>query len=278
MFEKKVQEGEVIIKEGKEGDNFYTIEDGVFIAKKGGKDVFTYQGKGSFGEPALMSNSPRQATVVAQSEGTLWGVDRLTFRNIIVVSTMRKRLLYEKTLAEMELFNSLNAEDRSAIADSLVLEIFKEGEKILDEGEELTSAAKFYIVESGVVEVYKTIKGEKKLVKSVGEGGYFGEMALVLKVPRAAEYVAKEKTKLLSMAREAFERLMGPVEESLGAELDKYKAVNEQLELSEAVAEEAPAAEEAPPAAEEAPPAAEEAPSAEEAAPAAEEAPPPATE
>ena len=229
MFEKKAEEGGVVIKEGDEGDNFYVIESGTFEATKEGKSLFTYEGKGSFGELALMYNCPRAATVSALSAGVLWGVDRLTFRNIIVVSTMRKRLMYERTLSEMELFNSLTPEDRSAIADALVLEKYNEGETILKEGEELTTGAKFYIVECGRIEINKTIRGVRKLVKNVEGGGYFGEMALIQKVPRAADCTAVEKSKVLSMHRDAFERLMGPVEEALGIGIGKYAQVNTRI-------------------------------------------------
>jgi len=229
MFEKQAAEGEVVIKEGDEGDNFYVIESGVFEATKGEKSLFTYEGKGSFGELALMYNCPRAATVSAKTAGVLWGVDRMTFRNIIVVSTMRKRLMYERTLSEMELFSSLMPEDRSAIADALVLEKYDAGETILKEGEELTTGAKFYIIESGRIEIHKTIRGVRKLVKSVEGGVYFGEMALIQKVPRAADCTAVEKSKVLSMHRDAFERLMGPVEEALGIGIGKYDQVNTRM-------------------------------------------------
>ena len=63
MFEKQAAEGEVVIKEGDEGDNFYVIESGVFEATKGEKSLFTYEGKGSFGELALMYSCARAATV-----------------------------------------------------------------------------------------------------------------------------------------------------------------------------------------------------------------------
>jgi hypothetical protein len=39
------------------------IETGDFVAVKGGRQVFKYEGSGSFGELALMYNCPRAATV-----------------------------------------------------------------------------------------------------------------------------------------------------------------------------------------------------------------------
>ena len=226
MFKKKVDKDEMIIKEGHEGDNFYIIEKGEFVALKADQEVFSYDNKGSFGELALMYNCPRAATVVARSEGTLWCVDRLSFRNIIVVSTAKKRLRYERTLSEIELFQVLTPEDRSVIADCLTLEMYDPGEFILKEGDELTSDSKFYIVEKGEIECFKKIGDERKMVKTITTGGYFGEMALIEEKPRAADCVAGSKVKVLSMARTAFERIMGSAEEILGERIAEYKKIN----------------------------------------------------
>ena len=54
-------------------------------------------------------------------------------------------------------------------------------------------------------------------------------MALIQKVPRAADCTAVEKCKVLSMHRDAFERLMGPVEEALGIGMGKYAQVNTRM-------------------------------------------------
>ena len=63
MVETKVTNGDVIIQEGEDGDNFYVIERGIFEASKNGKSLFKYENKGSFGELALMYNCPRAASI-----------------------------------------------------------------------------------------------------------------------------------------------------------------------------------------------------------------------
>ena len=68
-------------REGEDGDNFWMIESGIYKAVKqapqdGERLLFRYEGKGAFGELALMYNCPRAATVVvnklASSCGALW--------------------------------------------------------------------------------------------------------------------------------------------------------------------------------------------------------------
>merc|ERR1712226_1314267 len=71
MAEKPVEAGHHVIDEGDDGDFFYIIESGKFdIYKKiDGEDkhLGAYDGKGSFGELALMYNAPRAATIVANT-------------------------------------------------------------------------------------------------------------------------------------------------------------------------------------------------------------------
>ena len=53
-------------------------------------------------------------------------------------------------------------------------------------------------------------QGKRQNVASIEAGGFFGEVALVTHAPRAADCLAEsERVKLLSLGRDAFERLMG---------------------------------------------------------------------
>ena len=47
----------------------------IYVQKDGGSVcVGKYDGKGSFGELALMYNTPRAATITASQDGALWGL------------------------------------------------------------------------------------------------------------------------------------------------------------------------------------------------------------
>ncbi|KAJ9128159.1 hypothetical protein QFC24_000451 [Naganishia onofrii] len=97
MREVAVDPGHVVIEQGAAGDFFYVVEDGefdIYVKKAGdesssdeskwGKKVHTAVPGGSFGELALMYNAPRAATVVASTPGTLWALDRISFRTILL--------------------------------------------------------------------------------------------------------------------------------------------------------------------------------------------------
>ncbi len=57
---------------------------------------------GSFGELALIYGTPRAATVKARSnEVKLWGIDRDSYRRILMGSTIRRRKMYQDFLARV---------------------------------------------------------------------------------------------------------------------------------------------------------------------------------
>jgi CRP-like cAMP-binding protein len=69
--------------------------------------------------------------------------------------------------------------------------IFPKGATVFAEGEPGTTA---YVVESGRVSVFKTVKGKRVNIGDVAQGGIFGEMALIDDHPRMASAVAEEET------------------------------------------------------------------------------------
>lgn len=69
--------------------------------------------------------------------------------------------------------------------------VFSQGDTIFAEGEPGTTA---YVVESGRVSVFKTIKGKRINIGDITQGGIFGEMALIDDHPRMASAVAEEET------------------------------------------------------------------------------------
>ncbi|KAB0400821.1 hypothetical protein E2I00_003055 [Balaenoptera physalus] len=106
MFEKLVKEGEHVIDQGDDGDNFYVIDRGTFdiyVKCDGvGRCVGNYDNRGSFGELALMYNTPRAATITATSPGALWGLGDLADSFFIVESGEVKITMKRKGKSEAE--------------------------------------------------------------------------------------------------------------------------------------------------------------------------------
>ncbi|XP_071817983.1 cAMP-dependent protein kinase type II regulatory subunit-like isoform X3 [Apostichopus japonicus] len=155
MFEKKTSRGEHIIDEGDDGDNFYVIDSGTFDILKDingeVKKVGMYDNTGSFGELALMYNTPRAATIVASSDnGIIWALGRDSFRRIVLKNAARKRRVYENLLESVSMLKSLEPYERMNLADALVTKPYSDGQCIISQGDDADGC---YFVEEGTVRV-----------------------------------------------------------------------------------------------------------------------------
>lgn len=61
---------------------------------------------GSFGELALIYGTPRAATVRAKTNVKLWGIDRDSYRRILMGSTIRKRKMYDEFLSRVSILGA----------------------------------------------------------------------------------------------------------------------------------------------------------------------------
>lgn len=212
MFEKKATPEEKIIVQGDDGDNFYVIDSGTYdiYVVVDGKDkcVGSYDNTGSFGELALMYNMPRAATIVATSEGSLWAMDRLTFRRIVLKNAFNKRKMYETLLESVPLLQQLDPYERMNVADALVSRKYEDGQMIIRQGDQ---ADVMYFVEDGEVRITakKSEDDPEVEVSRCNKGAYFGELALLTHKPRAASVYAVGSTKCAVLDVAAFERLLG---------------------------------------------------------------------
>ncbi|PVV04829.1 hypothetical protein BB560_000659 [Smittium megazygosporum] len=223
MEEIKVEENTDVIVQGGVGDYFYVIEKGTFDVYKAEMDQQTgvitpgsephLVGKisdgGSFGEIALMYNSPRTATVRSTSPAILWALDRVTFRRLLMERTSRKRKLYEQFLEGIPILKSLESYELQKIADSLESVTFEDKDVVIKQGDKGDC---FYLIEDGNALVYKTNEeGESRRVGSLTKGDYFGELALFSNETRKASITADGKLKCARMSKDSFDRLLGPL-------------------------------------------------------------------
>ncbi|CCD22431.1 cAMP-dependent protein kinase regulatory subunit BCY1 NDAI_0A02730 [Naumovozyma dairenensis CBS 421] len=209
LEEKHIPKDTIIIKQGDEGDYFYVVESGNVEYIVDGNTVNSSGAGSSFGELALMYNAPRAATVKALTDCHLWALDRLTFRKILLGSSFKKRVMYDELLKSMPILQSLTTYDRAKLADALDTHIYEAGEVIIKEGD---TGENFYLIEYGECTVTKEGKG---LLTTLKDRDYFGEIALLKNVPRQATVTATKRTKVATLGRSGFQRLLGPAVEIL---------------------------------------------------------------
>lgn len=136
--------GEVIIKEGEDGNNFYIIETGQLDCYKrlnpfDDKDTFlkTYQPGETFGELALLYNAPRAATIIAKETVELWALDRQTFVHILQTATILKREKVEAFLEDMEILETIDDDIKGQMLDSLKDCWFEPGQCLINQKEDV---------------------------------------------------------------------------------------------------------------------------------------------
>lgn len=195
----------------------------LFYKTKGGEEklVKTYGPGDSFGELALLYNAPRAATVKAKSSCILWSVDRETFNHIVKEAAQKKREQYENFLKSVEILNAVEPYELSQIADALKTCYYNTNDYILKEGE---LGDVFYIIVEGDAIATKTLEPGKPPVevKKYAKASYFGELALLKGEPRAANVIASSQLKAISLDRNSFKRLLGPIEDILKRNSEQY--------------------------------------------------------
>ncbi|KAK6188795.1 hypothetical protein SNE40_004899 [Patella caerulea] len=231
MFEKICEPDEIIIKQNDDGDNFYVIDSGTYdvlvTTDNVEKRINTLINKGSFGELALMYNMPRSATIQAKSHGSLWAMDRTSFRRIVLKAAFKKRKLYEELLENVPILKSLEPYERMNLADALCTKEYDDGEVIIAQGD---NAEGMYFIEKGTVCVDITSDtGDNTMpVGQLDSGKYFGELALINNKPRSANVRAVGGVKLAFLETESFERLLGPCLDIMKRNSEIYKTYADQ--------------------------------------------------
>jgi serine/threonine protein phosphatase PrpC/CRP-like cAMP-binding protein len=144
-----VRAGTWVIKQGTVGDRFYIIDEGDFEVRilgegdaddgTGGALIHVYEGSVAkhshpcFGELALMYSAPRSASIIARSDGHLWGLHRSAFRQVLAQAQGTRKEL-TKTLSGIAMFEGLNEDELHKLASAFDEIAFGRGENIVEQG------------------------------------------------------------------------------------------------------------------------------------------------
>lgn len=213
-----VDAGEAIYRSGDPGEHLYLIGMGQVVLKdidtQGREQVFSHLREGDFfGERAFMARMGQKGDAIAETECSILMVDRTTFDQWVekypemsdtVEEFYRQRVL-ARLLAITPVFEGVPAEARLALTDQFSLRIFDDGEIIMKQGE---ISDGFYLIRSGSVALAVVgPNGEQVFHAILGEGEFFGEVALLTGRPRTATVVANGAVELMALSRADFEQI-----------------------------------------------------------------------
>ena len=192
--------GKTLFTQGSVGNFWYIVHSGTLNRFMDDKLVSTINAGDSFGEHALMNNSPRSSTIVSVTDCKLWVLKRQVFRKILeFIFTLN----YEQNKKFLEGINiPLDSTIKSIMANNLIQEIYNAGQYIFKEGE---FGSCMYIIKEGEVEC---IKGDK-VIRILKQGDNFGQKALLEGAKRSLDVKAKTDCKIYSISSDFFQTQFG---------------------------------------------------------------------
>jgi len=209
--------GEILIRQGERGDRYYLIHQGrvqVSVRDELGHEqaVATLGPLDSFGEIALLKHVPRTATVTATSDGRLFTLDRSDFEALVgfkvgIADKVDRLIRNRGFLLGLPLFAELPRSQVGLLASKLVPRSVPPDTDVVREGE---MGDAFFLIKQGTCRVF--VRGrddESKVVAQLKEGDYFGEIALLLAVPRTATVRTETACELLELRKQDFLKLLG---------------------------------------------------------------------
>jgi putative ABC transport system ATP-binding protein len=120
-----------------------------------------------------------------------------------IISDVLPRLVEEVTqfLRHCPLFRELTPSTVAGVAEKVSVETHAFGDVIVRQGE---PGDKFYVIHRGRAEVHKQDDGSGRVLATLKEGDFFGELALLNDQPRSATVVAQEPLELFVLSKEDF--------------------------------------------------------------------------
>jgi cAMP-dependent protein kinase regulator len=208
-----------LITEGEPGrSSFVLVEGRVDVVRQvGGSERRTLSSLGEgefFGEIALVSESPRLASVVATQcvlalEFHRTRVERICLKYPGIDETVqafyRERML-ANVLRSHPIFSALAPAQRQELAHIFELRMLEAGRVIIEQGQQ--GDALYLLLQGQCTPLFRRLDGRENAFPPLREGDVFGEISLLLGQPATATVRAETPCQVLRLAREPFEQYL----------------------------------------------------------------------
>jgi len=259
--------GQVVIKQGDEGQEFFIIRSGDASVDVNGKQVASLKEGDYFGENALLRDEPRSATITAKTNLETFKISRTKFQELGLrekldfpqrkavgggavkevvakppsAKTTDDRKLIAEALKANDNLNSIVLLDDKRInmmIDVAWKEDVPKGTEIITEGD--LDADFFYIVQSGSFDVImqslleqetQSLDSAQTAAASIGSlsaGKSFGELALLYFAPRAATVKASAASSVWVIDRTNFKSILAKSSDDI---LKEYVSFLDKVEI-----------------------------------------------
>lgn len=215
VVERNYAAGETIISQGSIGNEFFIVKSGkVAVWQKdaqGWDRLVNEHSRGStFGEQALLHDTPRNATCIAVTPVSVLFLGRNEFQLVRHFFEIKEKLEISirnmQILQSIPFFAEIPVEQIKQISSCLKTETFPAQQDIMRQGD---PGDKFYVIAEGQIEVYVTRADQQvETIARRGPGEYVGEVALLMDIPRTASVRTLTQATFLTLTREEFLQLI----------------------------------------------------------------------
>ncbi|MFM7718317.1 MAG: cyclic nucleotide-binding domain-containing protein [Actinomycetota bacterium] len=203
--------GQPVFRQGDQPEAFYVVRSGAVAVEDvdpdtGNTRILRTLGRGdSFGELGLLDMAPRSATIRAIEETQLFVVGKSAFDRLLADAIEAPKFAPSmQNFAELRAlptFRRLATDRLAEVLEHGEWRTFVAGDVIIEQGE---PGDAFYAIQRGQADV--AVDGE--FVRTLGQGSYFGELALLNDTPRTATVTAASAMRVFRLDREGFEQVV----------------------------------------------------------------------
>jgi CRP-like cAMP-binding protein len=200
-----------IFRQGDRADAFYLVRRGLVAVEDehpetGDTRVLRTMGPGeSFGELALLGAAPRSATIRSVGDTQLFQIDKATFDRLLAddiqAPDFAPTMQAFAELRGLTAFRRLSLEDLPVVLEHGAWVQVAPGEYLVEQGEKGDA---FYAIASGKADVVK----DDEVIRILGAGDHFGEIALLEDVVRTASVVAQTPLRAFRLDTDGFDRVV----------------------------------------------------------------------
>lgn len=198
----------VIVQETFSDELFVLLEGEVLVQKRQPtgalQEVTRLSAPTVFGENTLLANTPRSADVVTLTDSRVLAIPRKVVEDLLQHPTLRAdadafldRLMLGQYIASSELFREAPKEVISLFFNEGQVLTVPPGRQVVEQGR---TDKDFYLLIRGKVDVIAS----GRILAELGQGDFFGEMALIMNTPRTASVMTKEPCRLLKLSANQF--------------------------------------------------------------------------
>jgi CRP-like cAMP-binding protein len=211
-----LEAGQVLFREGDVGDSLFIISEGeVAVISEGPprKELSRLLPGSFFGEVALITETPRSATIAAVARTELLVIDRDVVRELVTESpdTLRvilrfiRNRLVEKMIQTSPMFTVFEEPDRRALAEKFDFLEIEPASVLVRQG---IRPDGLFVILAGKAEVQRDLGAATRSLGFLSPGEVIGEMALWGAEPALATVITRTKVLALRMPAATFREVI----------------------------------------------------------------------